>query len=74
MDQHLIHKYDGYIEQQKNINELKNECEKSKDKNDKCQKYFETQQALEDSVVQTKFIKNKREVLLSEIARTAAGI
>ncbi len=74
MDQHLIFQYDQFIEQQINIINLKSECEKSKDKNTKCHNYYEINQALDASKVQIKFLKNKRDVLLSEISRTAAGI
>lgn len=76
LDQHLISKYDNFIELQKLFSEAKSECDKdkekgkNKDKSKKCLNFAQVRQNVEDLVSQIKFLKAKREVLLSEIDRT----
>jgi chromosome segregation ATPase len=73
LDQHLISKYDNFVELQKIFSEAKMECEKEKgkdrDKSKKCMHYVQIRQNIEDLISQIKFLKAKREVLLSEFDR-----
>jgi chromosome segregation ATPase len=76
LDQHLISKYDNFIELQKQFNEAKLDCDKEKGKDKAkskaCMNFKQVRQDVEDLISQIKFLKAKREVLLSEIDRTAA--
>ena len=74
LDQNLIHRYDAFLEQQETFISLKHSCKNKKDNNQKCEKYRVLKESIESLSLQIKHLKDKREVLLSEIARSSAGL
>lgn len=78
LDQHLISKYDNFVELQKTFVSAKSECDtdkikskgKEKIKSKSCINYAQVKQNIEDLVSQIKFLKAKREILMSELDRT----
>lgn len=69
LDQHIITKYENFITEQKNFAQLGAECNYGKSKDPKCAVYNKTADSLESVSMQIKFLKTKREVLTSQIAR-----
>lgn len=72
LDQHLIHKYEAYILQQKSFNRLSLECDDGKSKDKKCLEYVKAKEDVETMASQIKFLNTKREILLSQISRAEA--
>lgn len=70
LDQNIIRQYENYLLQQEVFVGLKNVCKKPDAKNKKCANYAQTKHNIEELSLQIKALKAKREVLLSQIART----
>jgi chromosome segregation ATPase len=76
LDQDIIRKYDNFIQQQEAFVTLKNECSKnnSKEKDKKCLGFTVIKDRQDALTLELKGLKNKREVLLSQIARFNTGL
>lgn len=70
LDQHLIRKYDSFVEQQQLYTDLKPQCEKAAANNKKCENYGQSEEIISALNAQIKFLKEKREILISEMSRS----
>lgn len=77
LDQNIIGKYENFLRQQEVFLKLHSTCGKlkGKEKEDKkCTSYIQAKTNIDELNLQIKFLKAKREVVLSQIARTYGGL
>jgi predicted RNase H-like nuclease (RuvC/YqgF family) len=74
LDQNIMRQYESLLDQQETFLELKRECKAKKDKKKGCVNFARARDGVDDLLLHIKSLKGRRDVLLSQIARSDGGL